>query len=72
MCLKFIIHADFAAISSILFPGVYISISESTPKLGHTLAQWSGSIHPKIELAWKVAQAGLNKKKCQQMKLWNL
>lgn len=58
MCWKFIIHADFATICIIPLSSLaYTSqFSRNTPKSGHTLAGWSGSIHPKIELAWKVAQ----------------
>lgn len=55
---KFIIHADFATICILPFsPLAYtFQFSQNTPKSGHTLAGWSGSIHPKIELAWNVAQ----------------
>lgn len=55
---KFIIHADFAAICILPFSSLAYTFqfSQNTPKSGHTLAGWAGFIHPKIELAWKVAQ----------------
>lgn len=58
MCWKFIIHADFAAICILPFSSLAYTFqfSQNTSKSGHTLAGWSGSIHPKIELAWKMAQ----------------
>lgn len=58
MCWKFIIHADFAAICILPFSSLAYTFqfSQNILKSGHTLAGWSGSIHPKIELAWKVAR----------------